>query len=197
MNFLAHLTLSQDDEDLMLGNFIADGVKSSEWGHFKPEVVQGIQLHHKIDFFTDNHPIVERSKKLIRPKQGKYSPVVVDILYDHFLARNFEEYHPQALEDFASESYALLNRRWDELPPQVQHLLPHMEAGNWLVNYANRNGLQRVFSGMSRRAKFDNDMDRAVHDLEQHYQKLKNDFEAYFPLLRDYVAGEIEKLHSQ
>ncbi|MDZ7847796.1 MAG: hypothetical protein U5L96_14100 [Owenweeksia sp.] len=90
MNFLAHLALSNNDDDIMLGNFIADSLRSKQWSQFKPEVIEGVKLHHKIDFFTDHHPVVERSKARLRDHQSKYSPVVVDILYDHFLAHNFE-----------------------------------------------------------------------------------------------------------
>lgn len=194
MNFLAHLALSNSDHDLMIGNFIADSLKSSEWENFEQGVIEGIKLHHKIDFFTDHHAIVEQSKKRLRPTQGKYSPVVADILYDHFLARHFENYYLKSLPDFAEGCYRLFHQRWDELPAAVQRMIPYMEDGNWLVNYGNREGLMRVFSGMSRRASFDNSMQKAVEDMEEHYEKYEEEFLNYFPLLRDYVNREIEKM---
>lgn len=194
MNFLAHLVLSNDDDDLMIGNFIADSVRSVEWDQFLPEVVEGIKLHHKIDFFTDNHQVVERSKERLRPTQAKYSPVVVDILYDHFLARNFEDYYNSSLPAFAQRAYDLFHRRWDELPLPVQRMLPYMESGNWLVNYGNRPGLERVFSGMSRRASFQNEMKEAVADMFRHYDDFKAEFEEFFPLLQDYVKSEIRQM---
>lgn len=194
MNFLAHLLLSNDDDDLMIGNFIADSVRSVEWDGFDPRVVEGIKLHHKIDFFTDNHPVVEETKIRLRPRHGKYSPVVSDILYDHFLARNFMDYHNMPLKTFTENCYALFHRRWDELPAPVQRMLPYMEAGNWLLNYGNREGLQRVFNGMSRRASFDNAMDRATEDVFEEYDLYEKEFRTFFPLLRDYVNGEIANL---
>lgn len=194
MNFLAHLLLSNDDDDIMLGNFIADSVRSVEWNRFQPEVVEGIKLHHKIDFFTDNHSIVEESKERLRPTQNKYTPVVVDILYDHFLAKNFEAYSTVGLEDFASSAYDLFHRRWEELPAPVQRMLPYMESGNWLVNYGNRQGLERVFSGMSRRASFENSMEAAVDEMFKNYHKFEDEFCRFFPLLREYVNGEINKI---
>lgn len=194
MNFLAHLLLSNNDDDIMVGNFIADSTRSAEYGQFKPEVVEGIKLHHKIDFFTDNHPIVEESKERLRPTQSKYSPVVVDILYDHFLAKNFDDYSPVALEKFAERAYDLFHRRWDELPLPIQRMLPYMESGNWLVNYGSRQGLERTFFGMSRRASFDNEMDEAVAQMFKHYEKFEDEFRRYFPLLRDYVDEEISRI---
>lgn len=196
MNFLAHLALSDDDDDLMLGNFIADSVRSAQWEGFKPMVVEGIKLHHKIDFFTDNHPTVDKSKDRLRSRHHKYSGVIVDILYDHFLAKHFEDYKNKALPKFAEEAYALLYRRWDELPHTVQHMLPYMESGNWLVNYGNREGLTRVFKGMSRRASFDNRMDEAADDLFLYYEDYEEEFREFFPLLQDYVQQEINSIPS-
>jgi len=178
----------------MVGNFIADSVRSVEYGQFKPEVVEGIKLHHKIDFFTDNHSIVLESKERLRPTQSKYSPVVVDILYDHFLAKNFEHYSDTPLDEFATNAYALFNRRWEELPKEIQHMLPYMEKGNWLVNYGNRPGLERVFSGMSRRASFQNDMKGAVDQMFEDYDLFANEFERFFPELKNYVDEEIARI---
>lgn len=194
MNFLAHLLLSNNDDDIMIGNFIADSVRSAEWENFNREVVYGIELHHKIDFFTDNHSVVEQSKKRLRDKHGKYTPVIVDIVYDHFLAANFSRYSEEPLAAFAENCYALFHRRWDELPTAVQRMLPYMEEGNWLVNYGSRAGLQRTLTGMSRRASFRNKMDEATSDVFDDYDRFEEDFHAYFPLLRDYVSEEIRKL---
>lgn len=197
MNFLAHLKLSNDVDDLMIGNFIADSVRKVEYQHFKPGVIAGIELHHKIDFFTDHHPIVEQSKERLRPRHHKYSGVVVDILYDHYLARKFSSYHNTPLPEFAKGAYSLFHNRWSELPPGVQHMLPFMEANNWLVNYGEREGLERVFSGMSRRANFKNEMGNAVDDLFDNYHLFEQEFDEYFPLLLDYTNKEIANLDWQ
>ncbi len=194
MNFLAHLYLSDNDDDLLIGNFIADSVRSSEWGSYQPQVVKGIKLHHKIDSFTDSHATVERSKERIRQSQGKYSPVVVDIFYDHFLSHNFSQYSNVKVEDFARQCYGLFRRRFDELPLRVQNMLPYMIRGNWLVNYGNRQGMERVFNGMSNRASFANGMQKATEELFLYYEEFQRDFEEYFPELQDYVKGEVDKI---
>lgn len=194
MNFLAHLYLSGSEEDLIIGNFIADSVRSSQWNQFKPGVVKGIQLHHKIDAFTDSHPVVEESKERLRAVHHKYSGVIVDILYDHFLARDFDNYSGVKLADFASNSYRLFHSRWDELPTAIQRMLPFMEKHNWLVNYGNRDGLQKVFNGMSRRASFQNQMDQSVNHLFDDYELFEKEFRTYFTLLQEYVQKEIDLL---
>lgn len=194
VNFLAHILLSDNDSDVVIGNFIADSVRRSEWNRFKPAVVKGIKLHHKIDEFTDSHPIVMKSKERLRARHHKYSPVIVDIFYDHFLARYFNNYHEAALEKFVADHYGLFRDRYDELPGSIQHMLPYMIRHNWLVNYGNRDGLERVFGGMHRRASFKNEMHKAVEDLYGDYEEYKNEFELYFPVLREYAREQIQLL---
>ncbi len=179
----------------MIGNFIADTVKKSEWPMYKTRVVHGIQLHHKIDFYTDNHPVVDRSKKRLRPNHSKYSPVVADIIYDHFLASQYQQIYNVELNDFASRVYKLLRKRWDELPKPIKHMVPYMEKGNWLVNYGNKEGLTRVFRGMSRRASFKNQMQDATKDLFHQYEAFQADFDAFYPDLQQYCAAEIGKMN--
>tara|TARA_R110002096_G_scaffold276109_1_gene469836 strand:- start:45410 stop:46000 length:591 start_codon:yes stop_codon:yes gene_type:complete len=196
MNFLAHLFLTREDEDLSIGNFIADSVKSSEWKNFKPQVVKGIKIHHKIDEFTDQHPVVLRTKMKLREKHGKYSPVIGDIVYDHFLAKNFSDYSKQSLFDFSQKSYSLFRKRWDELPVQIQHMLKYMEAGNWLYNYRSKEGLNSALSGMGRRASFSNKMHQATEDVFENYESFKSDFVEFFPELQNYISLEIQKIQA-
>ncbi len=175
----------------MFGNFIADSVRSSQLKNYSRAVVQGIKLHQLIDEFTDHHPIVMESKERLRPQQGKYSPVVIDILYDHFLAANFSDYSKVPLVPFAKEAYIFLQSRAHEFPPTVKRMFPYMKKHNWLVNYANREGLESVLNGMSRRAKFENRMGESVEMLYTHYALFEKEFKAFYPLLKQRVDQEM------
>ncbi len=194
MNFLAHLTLSNNDDDILIGNFIADSTRSAEYHRYKKQVVYGIELHHKIDAYTDSHPVVEESKERLRPRHGKYAGVIVDIFYDHYLARDYHRYGEYPLADFAQRCYSLFERRFSELTQGTQRMLPFMKRGNWLVNYGTEAGMRKVFSGMSHRASFNNHMNTAVDDLVAFYADFKKDFEAFYPQLEDYVQQEIQEL---
>jgi acyl carrier protein phosphodiesterase len=187
MNFLAHIFLSGDDDQLKLGNFIADSLRKKEWSAYPPRVVEGIKLHHSIDNFTDHHPVVARSKSRLRETQAKYAPVVVDIVYDHFLSANFTQIAGMAVEQYAADTYALFQRHFDMLPRGIQHMLPYMMQHNWLVAYGQKAGLQRVFNGMSRRASFANSMQEAVDDLYAQYAAFEADFNQFFPELQQHV----------
>ncbi|NBW37446.1 MAG: DUF479 domain-containing protein [Cytophagia bacterium] len=184
MNFLAHLYLSGNDPDVATGNFIGDFVKGRQhYQHMPEKVIAGIELHRIIDAFTDSHPVVSDSKKRLWPKYRHYSGVIVDIYYDHFLARNWNDYHQELLPDYADKCYQILQSRTYDLPESVRFLLPHIIRGNWLVNYAKVEGIQRALSGMARRTTFVSKMEESVKDLEEFYEDFKGEFQVFFPEL--------------
>ena len=187
MNFLAHLYLSGNNEPLMIGNFIADHLKGSAWKTLPEEIQKGVILHRFIDRFTDTHPVVEESKALLRPYFHKYTPVISDIFYDHFLAASWSDYSPVSIDDYAQRVYELLRKNAAHLPERTSEMLDYMERDNWLKNYATLNGINRALSGMGRRAKFDNNMHQAAEFLYDNYEAFKNQFEVFFPELEQAV----------
>lgn len=193
MNYLAHLYLSANRPELAIGNFIADHVKGSMVEKFQGEVLDGIRLHRLIDSFTDSHPVVELSKARLRPGFRKYAPVIVDLYYDHFLARDWEAYHHQPLTVFADETYARLRNHHALLPERTIHMLNYMEPQNWLVQYASLEGLQRALTGLSRRTAFESNMETAHLFLQENYQAFEEEFNTFFPELRSFVQIAIEK----
>ncbi len=184
MNFLAHLYLSGDNPKIKIGNFIGDFVKGKNLAErFDAETVNGITLHREIDWFTDTHPVVKQSKDRLRPKYRHYAGVIVDIFYDHFLAKNWDRYSHQLLPDFAEECYATIQQHESILPEEVKQMMPYMIKGNWLVNYSSLEGIQRALSGMARRTRFESKMEESVTDLQHHYEDFKMEFEIFFPEL--------------
>ncbi len=187
MNFLAHLYLSGEDEDLMLGNFIADMVKGRQIEKFHQGIINGILLHRKIDAFTDTHPTVEKSKMRLRNKYRLYSSVIVDMYYDHYLARNWQEYSNHSLEDFVKHVYNMLLKNYFLLPVRARYMIPFMITSNWLVGYSHLDRLQQVFEGMARRTPFRSGMENAVIDLVAYYKDFETEFHSFFPELVLYV----------
>lgn len=189
MNFLAHLALSQDDEDLLIGNAIADFTRKKFYDNYTQGVQLGISLHHFIDDYTDTHPVVKEMLMAWRPRQGKYAGVVNDIVMDHFLARDFEYYRKEKLADFANAVYTTFRQYWGHLPERAQHTFRYMEKGNWLLNYQHYEGIERSLGGMSRRAQHENRMAEAVQQLKQEEAFFKDCFEAFYPDLEQAVEA--------
>lgn len=191
MNFLAHLYLSPEDEHITLGNFIADAVKGKDFDKYNDKIKEGILLHRAIDKYTDQHPVFRRSSQRLNGKYKKYSVVIIDIYYDHFLARNWEDYSKTDLVDFVSRAYKILIKNYFLLPKKSKRILPFMIAQNWLVGYANFVDLQRVFNGMARRTAFDSGMENALTDLKNNYTVFENDFREFFPELIEFPVKEV------
>ncbi len=192
MNFLAHLFLSGDHEEVMVGNFIGDFVKGSKMHDFPPKIQQGIRLHRNIDHFTDHHPIVMQSKIRLRPKFRHYAPVIVDIFYDHFLAKDWSLFSNIPLKEYTERFYQKIKDYFDVLPRGVIHMLNYMSRDNWLYNYQSIAGIHRALSGMSRRTKFESKMEEAAHALEKDYELYENEFHQFFPELLEYVKTLIK-----
>jgi acyl carrier protein phosphodiesterase len=152
MNYLAHLVLSGDDADLMLGNFIGDAVKGSPESQYPDAIARGIRLHRWIDSTADGHMLAQEARAALRPALGRFSGVGVDLLYDHFLARNFEKAtHGMALDAFATEVHAELKTRQEDMPLRSQRFFQAMVEHDWLVGYASRAGMLAVCRAMDSR----------------------------------------------
>jgi len=187
MNFLAHVHLSGKNTDLMVGNFIADAVKGNASLKYSGDILKGIMLHRQIDTFTDAHGLHKQSRSLIRSDFGKFSGIVVDIYYDHFLAKNWQTYSDEPLSNFTSRVYKELSKRLFIVPNHTRRILPFMISQNWLLNYANFKGLENVFHGMDRRTKYISGMQNGVEVLKKNYKLLNDDFNGFYPELIHYV----------
>ena len=180
MNFLAHIYLSNDNELLTLGNFAGDAVKGKDYTHFPKAMQAGIRLHREIDTFTDAHPIVRQSTKRLHKNYSHYSGIIVDIFYDHFLAKNWERYSDIPLHTFVANFYNSLNKNVELLPERYKRLTPIMVKDNWLLSYKTIAGIQLVLNGMNRRTKGISKMNLATEELQMHYQDFEDDFTLFF-----------------
>ena len=162
MNFLAHLYLSKNNKNILIGNFIADAVKGNKYNNYPPEIKAGILLHREIDTYTDSHPIVRKSKRRLNKRYNHYNGVIIDILYDHFLAKNWHNYSDTPLDIYTDNVYQYLDENKDSLPEKIQYILPFMIQHNWLLNYATISGIGKILEGMNRRTKGVSKMDLAI-----------------------------------
>lgn len=189
MNFLAHLYLSGDDEEILIGNFIGDFVKGSQMRLYKETIQKGIRLHRSIDHYTDNHDVVLQSKIRLREKFRHYAPVIVDVYYDHFLAKKWSDFSATPLHQYTENFYQLMKKYVNIVPKGVTHMLSFMARDNWLYNYQFIEGIDRALTGMSKRTKYENKMDEASVALKEHYLDFENEFDLFFPELQAHVTN--------
>ena len=190
MNFLAHIYLSGNNELLTIGNFAADGIRGSKYDSYPEAMQAGIKLHRFIDSYTDAHINFRNSTKRLHKNYSHYSGVIVDIFYDHFLAKNWKCYSDIPLEIYINNFYKSLNCHIDVLPPRFKTLTPVMIKGNWLLSYATIEGIQKVLNGMNRRTKNRSKMNEATNELRLYYEDFETDFNLFF---KDLIKESLHK----
>ncbi|MDM1376453.1 acyl carrier protein phosphodiesterase [Myroides marinus] len=187
MNFLAHIFLSGDDALLKIGNFVADSIRGKDYLNYPTKIQQGVILHREIDTYTDSHQLWRESKKLIVPQYRHYAAVLIDMYYDHFLAKNWDNYCDTPLEEYTDEFYESLQANFDVLPPRVQNFLHIMLEENWLVKYRSIDGLKYILTQMDRRSKGISKMTNGTTELLLYYDTFEVQFTAFFEELRNHL----------
>jgi len=179
MNYLAHLFLSGDDEQTMVGNFIGDYVKGKDLNRFPDNIRNGIVMHRQIDTFTDTHLKFREAKTYFRPEFGLYSGIVIDFLYDHFLAKNWNTYSDYTLRTFAKRSHAALLKNFRFLPIRVQGFLPFLIQNRRLESYSSGSGIVEALNIMSKYTSLPAKADFVLHTIEANYLFFDDNFKLF------------------
>jgi len=188
MNYLVHFFMAGDDEELRLGNLLGDYVKGRVDRFEHPGVTDrlrtGIQMHRTIDAFSDRHPAVHRSKRILAPAYGRLSAVIVDVFYDHVLARRWPEYDPRPLSVYTQDVYRTLQDNRHRMPAAVYPLIDAMSRGDWRRGYASPRGIERALQGMAARRPVAAGIGTAGRVLVDHFDRFSADFDEFLPDLR-------------
>lgn len=180
MNFLAHIYLSGDNDLIKIGNFMADGIRGKHFESYPLEIQKGIILHRAIDTYTDAHPIFRKSTKRLHEKYHHYAGVIVDVFYDHFLAKNWSKYSDEKLDDFVARFYQSLHDNHINLSERTKGMMPYMIEHNWLVSYQTVHGINRILTQMDQRTKNQSKMRFATNELSEFYTQFEEEFTNFF-----------------
>lgn len=188
MNYLGHLYLADDTAESLIGNLLGDFVKGSLNKDTYPlAIAQGIKLHRKVDVFTDSHQVFRASVNRITAARRRFAGIMVDIFYDHFLAKNWSRYSAIPLPNFSQNVYTVLTHHHWILPERLQRMLPYIVGEDWLTSYANISAIHRTLNRLSKRFKRDNRLMNSSEELVANYELLETDFHEFFPDLIRYV----------
>ena len=186
MNFLAHSYLSKNDDESVIGNMIADFVKGRLKQQYSPGILAGIEFHRKIDSFTDSHPIVIDCKKYIQERNRRFSGIILDMFFDHFLAINWQKYSPIPLEQHTQTVYDILEKNRHDLPKPFQFVLSMMIERNWFVSYKKIKVIGYALDNISSRISKENYISESILDLQDNYDELEERFFEFFGELEEY-----------
>jgi acyl carrier protein phosphodiesterase len=194
MNFLAHIFLSGKNEFVKIGNFMADGIRGKQFEKYPHEIQKGILLHRAIDTYTDAHPLFRKSTKRLHERYHHYAGVIVDVYYDHFLAKNWSNYSDENIEDYVLEFYQSLHKNYNLLSEKAQYILPYMEKQNWLSSYQTIEGIHQILTQMDRRTKNSSNMRFASEELRVYYTDFENEFTLFFEEIQNYCNKKLNTL---
>jgi acyl carrier protein phosphodiesterase len=197
VNYLAHAYLSFGEPEILAGNLISDFVKGKKKFDYPPVIQKGIMLHRAIDEFTDTHQATKQAKLFFRPAYGLYAGAFMDIVYDHFLANDEKEFPDEkVLAVFTQKTYRQLMPYEPALPEKFRRFFYYMRLQDWLYNYRFTEGINNSFAGLVRRAAYIHDHQAALEVFEKHYLELKACYEIFFPALKHFAYGTLQKLNA-
>jgi acyl carrier protein phosphodiesterase len=187
MNFLAHIYLSGNNDLVKIGNFMADNIHGRKPDSFPPEIQKGILLHRAIDSFTDAHPVFRQGTRRLHPNYHHYAGVIMDIYYDHFLAKNWHHYSDETLEEYSRAFYQSLRENYDVLTDKTKALVPYMIEHNWLTSYATIEGIAHTLTQMDSRTKNKSGMKNSIKELQEYYTIFQEEFMLFFEDVRQFA----------
>ncbi len=194
MNYLAHLYLADDTGTSPAGSVLGDAVKGRLRGDYPPALELGIRLHRRIDSFTDAHPVVRDACARFEAPYRRYAGILLDIYFDHLLARQWEDFHPQPLAIFSQHISATIWQEWPN-PPLTRERIAGFPAV--LESYAREDGVTLALQRVSRRAARANPMAQALPLVQSQHALLVQDFAKFFPDLIAFVRAQANKLKAE
>ena len=189
MNYLAHLYLADGTDESLVGSLVGDFVKGDDHHGYSVGIRRAILIHRRIDAYGNAHHVYRRSKRRIHSSYRHTRGILVDLFYDHFLARDWDTYADESLGNFTSRVYRAMETHRDILPPRLQSILTKMAADNWLLSYREVTNIGHALAGLSLRLTRRNELARGLEELRRNYTGLEGDFRAFFPQLVDCVAN--------
>ena len=190
MNYLAHTYLSGDNDDIKIGNFLGDWVKGSDYLKYAEDIRTGITLHRNIDSFTDQHPVVHLGAGRFQSRYAKYSGVIIDILYDHYLASNWKDFCDLSLHDYVNRMHNVILNKFEILPERLKSYLPGFMNERWIERYATLEGIRDVLDTMSKRTSLPNETEFAISVMEAFYNDFRHEFFDFFGQIIEFVEGK-------
>lgn len=180
MNYLAHALLSAHDDELLAGNFIADHLRGNNFNHLPTGVIQGIKMHRQIDDYTDTHELFKKSKRIFYTNFEKYSGVLIDIYFDHLLAKNFQEFSTVNLSSFSKKVYEVYDAKKELFPTSSNRFLNYVISNNIYEAYALKDGITTVLRHLSSRIKHPVQLHDSIVEFTDNEKVLEENFKLFF-----------------
>ena len=190
MNYLAHLLLADNTDASRVGNLLGDFTRGSldDLAEIYPaELVRGIQMHRAVDRFTDSHSVFKECRLLLDPKRRRFAGIIVDIFFDHYLCKHWEEYSAIPLDQFCQQVYQAFDKHPEWLAGRLREAFPSMKKENWLMTYITADGIELTLQRVSRRSPRVTGIAEGIEDFKNHYTQFEEKFHSFMPALVEFV----------
>ncbi|NQV41571.1 MAG: DUF479 domain-containing protein [Candidatus Marinimicrobia bacterium] len=194
MNYLAHLLISPDDALSRLGNIMADFMRDVDLETLPPKVWEGIHLHRSVDGYTDSHDVVKALRRQFSAEKRRFSGIVLDVVFDHFLIRHWDKYSAKTFNGFVDQCYADLWEHRSLMPPRMELVVGWMIKRDWIRSYAELDHVGRALDGLAGRLKLKHDFHGSIEEVHQHYEAIESGFLVFFPELLQYIDDRESQL---
>lgn len=195
MNYLAHAYLSFGDPGILTGNMISDFVKGKKQFDYPAIIQAGIRLHRGIDEFTDAHPATKELKEFFRTDYRLYAGAFADVVYDHFLALDKQQFaSDKELMNFSQRCYSQLENNTQWLGDRFGMMFPYMKTQNWLYNYQFEWAIGKSLEGVRRRSAYIEETAVAYEIFLEHKTAMQPCYDEFFPDVKKFAAARLEQL---
>lgn len=184
MNVLAHLHLATLANSSIIGNVAADFIKGDPYQQFSQDIADGIMMHRRVDRLTDQLAEVKQAKALFRQQTSRVAPIALDIIWDHFLSKHWQNYVVNTdVAEFDQQMKTIILPDISLFPSPFFDFMSALWRGQWLVNYADRDFISQVLNGMANcRPKLQTLRDTFI-DFQRNYHQLERIFLSFYPQL--------------
>lgn len=190
MNYLGHLYLSGNDPQLMQANLYGDFIKGSQLEALSEDIRKGVLLHRNIDHFIDHHETVHQLLPVLRPELPRVAPIAIDIFFDHLLALNWQEFHPQPLNEYLRAVYAHFNPHDDRYSVEFRTFLERLIHHNWISHYPTLDAIERMSGNISRKLSFPNKLADGKTVFLNHEKAITAAFHEYMRSANEHFLTE-------
>jgi acyl carrier protein phosphodiesterase len=188
MNFLAHTALVADDEQLLLGGLLGDFVRGLvALRGYPPDVRQGIRLHRFIDRSTDQSAEVKVLCRSFPKPFRRYAGIIVDLAFDHELAKTWGRYSSVSLADFDLQVREVLQRHEQLVPPRLASFMRYAQLRGLFAAYQHEDEMLLSLAGLGQRLRRAN----PLHRVNEIWPDVRADCSATFAVLYPWLQGEV------
>lgn len=189
MNHLAHVFLAPDSPEARVGSILGDFTRGVDLSALPDSVKHGVRHHRAVDSFTDQHPDVLASKQVFSRQRRRFAGVALDILYDHFLLKHWDQFSDIEREAFIRRIYNELQQKEHLMPDKMARVTRSMVWNDWFGAYEDLENIGHALDRVAGRIRFRNEFAGIITEVRANHDELEFRFLSFFPDLQEFAGG--------